>query len=373
MKQGIDLALRVHSPDLMLRQHETDLPSADSIDRLQTHAVAVVVPMSGSTGIYGPSTIASAQLAIAEINARGGVAHRKLEAVFIDSDIGNLSNLTKSLRQLIAENAISGVICLGLSEVRRRVNQIIGGRIPHVYTLPYNGIERAPNVFTIGGTPDQQFIPAYHFFTERRHIKRWAHIGYPWNANITRLVGRCGGKVVFERYPRPGLAGDIVRLAEELASSKPDIVILSLLGQDAVEFDRVFGAMGLGRKILRFSVLTDENALMANGYKNNEGLFISSSYVSTLNSDIHQSFRERYIAMHGEFGPALNTHGQSLYEGLNFYTALVHHRRQRLSGPIRYHSARGGVFHSNWNKEDPMYIAEANGFQFEVIEKLTTR
>ena len=43
--------------------------------------VAVMVPMSGSAGIWGPSCLSCAQLAIREINAGCGVGDREFDTV----------------------------------------------------------------------------------------------------------------------------------------------------------------------------------------------------------------------------------------------------------------------------------------------------
>ena len=47
--------------------------------------VGLLVPINGSAGIWGPSSIACAQLAQAEINAAGGLLDRKLLLRIIDS------------------------------------------------------------------------------------------------------------------------------------------------------------------------------------------------------------------------------------------------------------------------------------------------
>ena len=74
--------------------------------------------------------------------------------------------------------------------------------------------------------------------------------------------------------------------------------------------------------------------------------------------------------MHGPNAPIMNTGGQSVYEGVHFYAALTDHRYGRKSGPVFYRSARGGVFHSNQRKEDPVFIAQADNVAFRVIGRV---
>jgi urea transport system substrate-binding protein len=51
-------------------------------DRL---CIALLAPLSGPAGLWGPSCQTSALLAGREINARGGILGRELDLVFVDA------------------------------------------------------------------------------------------------------------------------------------------------------------------------------------------------------------------------------------------------------------------------------------------------
>ena len=177
-----------------------------------------------------------------------------------------------------------------------------------------------------------------------------------------------GGQVVFETYVPFGLE-EPVELVEKVAAAKPDIVLLSLIGQEAVEFNRVFGAMRLDRSIVRFSTAIEENVLLATGADGTRRLYGASAYFSSLRSDANLSFVERYRTLHGDQAPVLNALGQSIYEGMHFYAALKDGKRARRA-PIVYRSARGGTYFGNDRKENPIYLARADGHLFSVVERL---
>ena len=65
------------------------------------HAVAVLAPMSGSAGIWGPSCISSAQLAIHEINQRAGISGAPIVPLFMDSDDSAGGALEREIAALI--------------------------------------------------------------------------------------------------------------------------------------------------------------------------------------------------------------------------------------------------------------------------------
>ena len=60
--------------------------------------IAVMVPMSGSAGIWGPSCISCAQLAVAEINAGNGISGQEVEAVYLDADDGAIEGVLDTLK-----------------------------------------------------------------------------------------------------------------------------------------------------------------------------------------------------------------------------------------------------------------------------------
>ncbi|WP_052341262.1 substrate-binding domain-containing protein [Salinarimonas rosea] len=341
----------------------------------RTCRVAVLVPMNGSAGIWGPSCISCTQLAAAEINRRGGIRGLPVETIFLDSDVAAADALEAELDELIGADAIAGIVGMSVSSVRRRLNGLVAGRVPHVYTPLFEGSERTPNVFTIGETPRDQLVPAIRHLTERLRVRRWALVGndYVWprasNALAKRCIAQAGGTVTFEGYVPFGLE-EPGWLVERIVATKPDIVLMSLVGQDSVEFNRAFGAWDLHRRIFRFSTAIEENVLMATGAEHTERLFVSAAYFAGLETERNQSFRERYHSLHHDVAPALNSLGQSMYEGLSFFAALANMRHRGPRTPVRYESARGGVFHSNERKENPTYLARADGLRFAVVARL---
>ncbi len=336
--------------------------------------IAVMVPMSGSAGIWGPSCISCAQLAADEINRHRGIGDREVELVFLDADDSVVDSAVDTIAGLVDDGGVSAVVGMHVSSVRERLNEVLRGRIPYVYTPLYEGNERAPGCFAIGETPAEQLAPAIRRLAETLKVRRWALVGndYVWPRASHRFakdrIAEAGGQVVFETYVPFGIE-EPVELVERVAAAKPDIVLLSLIGQEAVEFNRVFGAMRLDRSIVRFSTAIEENVLLATGADGTRRLYAASAYFASLRSDANLSFVERYRTLHGERAPVLNALGQSIYEGMHFYSALRDGKRARRA-PIVYRSARGGTYFDNERKANPIYLARADEHLFSVIERL---
>ena len=113
--------------------------------------VALCVPMGGSDGIWGPSCLASARLAEAELNRFDGIAGRSCELVPIDASNAAVG-IEQTLTDLVDDGEVDALVGMHISSVRQRIVGAVGGRIPYVYTCLYEGGETTPGVYAIGET-----------------------------------------------------------------------------------------------------------------------------------------------------------------------------------------------------------------------------
>ena len=73
------------APSLALARARRAAAQREALADGADFVVGLLVPINGSAGIWGPSSIACAQLAQAEINADGGLLDRRLRLRIIDS------------------------------------------------------------------------------------------------------------------------------------------------------------------------------------------------------------------------------------------------------------------------------------------------
>jgi len=348
----------------------------DSSDDRHDFVVGLLVPINGSAGIWGPSSIACAQLAQAEINADGGLLDRRLQLRIVDSsdealDVGRVTG------ELMRGGAIDAIVGMHTSQVRQRVLRDVARQIPYVYTPLYEGGERTPGVFAIGETPGQQLRPAIEHLMQRYRARRWVFIGndYCWPRVSHKLAARYvadrGGQVLADRYLPFGVE-DHSQLLDEVKRLRPHAILLSLVGQDAVNFNRAFGRCGLARDMFRLSCAIEENGLLAMGADNTDGLFVSSGYFGSLDNDANMAFKERYHNHFGDRAPTLNSLGQSTYEGMHFMAALARRAADGdapllgpLSAPLAFRSVRGTCYFGNDACTQHTFLAEAQGHLFQ--------
>lgn len=341
--------------------------------------IALCVPLGGTTGIWGPSALACAKLAVAELNREAGVGGRSCRLLTVNA-ADDAADIEATLIELVQAGDIDAIVGMHTSAVRQRILRAVGGQVPIVYTPLYEGGEATAGVFAIGETAARQLRPAIAWLGERKRPRRWFAIGndYIWPHVSHRMargyIAESGGALVGERYVPFGTT-DFSVVLDALSKSGADAVLISLVGQDAIEFNRAFGRARLHRDMLRLTCGVGENELLGMGADNAEDFYVACGYFATLDTDANLAFKERYRAHFGERAPTLNTHGQSTYEGLHFLAALLH-RTQRAKGgrlgaePIAYRSARDAAYEGVGMSRVPIYLARAEGNAFRVLTRL---
>ncbi len=339
----------------------------------QEYRIGVLIPMSGAAGIWGPSCLACATLAAEEWNAAGGVDGKSVALTVLDAS-DECDALEEQLQAVLDADAIESIVGMHTSSVRERVTAQLRGALPFVYTPLYEGGPLPPGVMAIGETPREQLLPALDSLTERYALRRWFLLGndYCWprrsHAIATDALRSSGCEVVASRYVPLG-ALDVQRLVDEIRGTRAQAVLMSLVGQDAVDFSRALGESKLAGKIVRLSCAVEENGLLAIGPEHTEGLFVASGYFASLDTDRNGAFRERYWSRFGERAPVLNSLGQSMYEGVAFLRAALR-RKSRAGAPIGFESVRSTRWRSNLHSAMPIYLAQAEAMSFRVLSAL---
>ncbi len=343
--------------------------------------VALCVPLGGSAGIWGPSAMASARLAVAELNSDAGILGRACRVLTVNA-ADDADDIEETLVELVQAGEVDALIGMHTSGVRQRILRAVGGHLPYVYTPLYEGGETTPGVFAIGEVTSRQLQPALHWLGRHRQPRRWLAVGndYVWphvsHRQARQYIAQAGGEMVEEIYLPFGTT-DYSEVLDALSRCRADAVLVSLIGQDAIDFNRAFGRAGLSRSILRLSCAIGENELLGIGADNAEDLYVASGYFATLDTDANLAFKERYQSHFGERAPTLNTFGQSTYEGVHFLAALLGQAQGSAQGwaqlgqaPLSYCSARGALYGGAGLSTTPIYLARADGNTFRVITRL---
>lgn len=343
--------------------------------------VALVIPLQGSAGMFGPSCQLCAELAVAELNTQAGLLGREVRLWVVDGGRAP-QRVAAEVLGLVRSGLVQAVVGWHISAVREELAPRIAGRVPYVYTALYEGGERRPGVFLTGETPGRQLLPAMRWLARERGVRRWYVVGndYIWPRRSARAVRRyarqCGGEVTREVFVPLGSAS-FTGVVADIARQEPDAVLMLLVGQDAVQFNRAFAAAGLHDRALRLSSLMDENMLLASGAIATKGLCAAAGYFEALPTAGSLDFESRYCGRFGADAPPLNSLGESCYEGIRLLSTLVDRAGSlhvpdlcRTATGAGYDGPRGSVHLRGQHLYQAVYLAEADQLDFNIVTSL---
>jgi ABC-type branched-subunit amino acid transport system substrate-binding protein len=341
--------------------------------------VALVVPLHGSAGIFGPSCELCARLAVDEVNAADGVLGRELKLTVIDGSAAP-GRVADEVGALAAAGVIDAVVGWHISAVRQVLAPRVAGIVPYVYTALYEGGERTPGVFLTGETPSRQLLPAMQFLAREHGVRRWAIVGndYVWPRVTARAAHAYAAESqICHEVFHPLGTSDWASTVEAVERSRADAVLMLLVGEDAVTFTRAFAAAGLDRACRRLSTLIDENTLAGSGAENTHGICAAAAYFETLATPESLDFGWRYTRRYGLEAPTLNSVGESCYEGIVLLAALARRagsldvqRMTAAAESLSYSGPRGEVQMRRRHLDQRVYLAEAHDLQLDVVAQL---
>ena len=269
--------------------------------------IGVPVGLSGANSVVAPSVVQSAQLAVEEINAKGGVLGRQL-ALEVADDASGAAGAQKAFDSLVFQKKVDVLISMETSAARNAALPIVArGKVPYIYTSFYEGKSCSPFMYVNAWVPEQQVPPIVDYFNKEKAAKKFFLIGsdYAFGRGMLAFtkayIEKTGGKVVGEEYlPMDG--SDWTSIISKLKSAAPDALITSTAGgAPNVTLTKQLRAAGVALPYGNLAV--DEGTAKGMG-TDAEGIYLSASYVTGIDSAANKSF---LAAMQKKFGAELKT------------------------------------------------------------------
>lgn len=343
--------------------------------------VAFVVPLQGPTGIYGPSCLACGELAVEQLNARDGIGGREVDLVIVDGG-RDPEVVAAEVDALVTAGAVDAVAGWHISAVRQAITRRIGGRVVYAYAAMHEGRDDTPGVFMLGERPINQLLPAAHWMRDQLGVGRWAVVGNDYvfprvtGATARLALQDTASSVVSETYVPLGTT-DFGGVLRGLGDENVDGVIMLLMGQDAVHFNRQFARHGLGDRLTRLSPAIEENTLLGGGADAHDDLWAAAAYFDRLDTIESNELATAYHRRFGPWAPMLNAVGESCYEAIWFLGRLGRHcgdidlASVASFGSGAFYDGPRGLMRLDGNLLDQdVYLARADGLEFEVQERI---
>ena len=130
--------------------------------------IGVPVGLSGANSVVAPSVVQSAELAVEEINAKGGVLGRKL-ALEVADDASGAAGAQKAFDCLVFQKKVDVLISMETSAARNAGLPIVArGKTPYIYTSFYEGKSCSPYLYVNAWVPEQQVPPIVDYFNKEK-------------------------------------------------------------------------------------------------------------------------------------------------------------------------------------------------------------
>ncbi len=307
-----------------------------------TIKVGVLHSLSGTMAISETVLKDVTLMTIDEINAKGGVLGKKLEAVVVDP-ASNWPLFAEKARQLISQDKVAVVFGCWTSVSRKSVLPVfeeLNGLL--FYPVQYEGEELSKNVFYTGAAPNQQAIPAVEYLMSKEGggAKRWVLLGtdyvYPRTTNkILRAFLKSKGVAdgdIDEKYTPFGHSDyqTIVADIKKFAAGGKTAVVSTINGDSNVPFYKELGNQGLKATdvpVVAFSVGEEE----LRGVDTNPlvGHLAAWNYFMSLKNPSNDAFKKQWAAyakakkLPGADRPLTNDPMEAAYIGIHMWAQAV--------------------------------------------------
>ncbi len=364
-----------------------------------TIKVGILHSLSGTMAISETVLKDVALMTIAEINAKGGVMGKQLEAVIVDP-ASNWPLFAEKAKQLISQDKVAVMFGCWTSVSRKSVLAVVeelNGLL--FYPVQYEGEELSKNVFYTGAAPNQQAIPAVEYLMSKDGggAKRFVLLGtdyvYPRTTNkILRAFLKSKGVKdadIDEKYTPFGHSDyqTIVADVKKFSAGGKTAVISTINGDSNVPFYKELGNQGLKATdvpVVAFSV--GEEELRGVDTKPLVGHLAAWNYFMSIKNPTNDAFKKQWAdyakakKLPGADKPLTNDPMEATYIGMHMWKQAVEKAKSTDTDKViaamagQTFKAPGGFTSTmdakNHHLHKPVFIGEikADG-QFNVVWK----
>ena len=244
-------------------------------------------------------------MAIEEVNAKGGVLGRKIEAV-VEDGASDWPTFAEKSKKLLLDDKVCSVFGCWTSASRKAVLPVFERNNGLLwYPVQYEGNECSHNVFYTGACPNQQIEPAVTWLLQNRG-KKFYLLGsdyvFPRTANliIKSQLKSEGGQLMGEEYTPLGHM-EYSTVINKIRAAKPDVVFSTINGDSNVAFYKQLRNAGVTAHdigVMAVSVAEDELRGIGGGVA--EGHYAAWNYFQSVDTPQNKAFVAKFKSRFGQ-------------------------------------------------------------------------
>jgi urea transport system substrate-binding protein len=355
--------------------------------------VGVLHSLSGTMAISETTLKDTVLMMVDDINKKGGLLGRKVEAVVVDP-ASNWPLFAEKARELLTKDKVDVVFGCWTSVSRKSVLPVfeeLNGLL--FYPVQYEGEESSNDVFYTGAAPNQQAIPAVEYLMggEGGNVKRWVLEGtdyvYPRTTNkiLEAFLKAKGVKPedIMINYTPFGFSDwqtEVSKIKQFASSGKKTAVVSTINGDANVPFYKELANQGIKASdipVVAFSV--GEEELAGIDTKNLVGHLAAWNYFESIKNPTNDAFIKEWHTFIKDPKRTTNDPMEATYIGFKMWsqavlqagTTDVNAVRQAMYGQkVQAPSGFIATMNTNHHLSKPVYIGEIRpDGQFNVVWK----
>jgi urea transport system substrate-binding protein len=358
--------------------------------------VGVLHSLSGTMAISETALRDTVLMMVEDVNSKGGLLGRKVEAVVVDP-ASNWPLFAEKARELLQVHKVDVTFGCWTSVSRKSVLPVfeeLNGLL--FYPVQYEGEEQSKNVFYTGAAPNQQAIPAVEYLMGKDggEAKRIALLGtdyvYPRTTNrILRAYLNSKGIMdadIMEEYTPFGHSdwqGIVSRVKRFAGEGKKTAIVSTINGDANVPFYRELGNQGIkAEDIASVAFSVGEEELAGIDTKPLVGHLAAWNYFMSVQSPANTEFKKMWAAYIKNDKRVTNDPMEATYTGFKMWTQAVTQAKstavdgvrtamygQKVATPSGYEEQMW----ENHHLSKPVMIGEIQGDgQFNIVYKTAT-
>ena len=355
--------------------------------------VGVLHSLSGTMAISETTLKDTVLMMVDDLNKKGGLLGRKVEAVVVDP-ASNWPLFAEKARELLTKDKVDVVFGCWTSVSRKSVLPVfeeLNGLL--FYPVQYEGEESSNDVFYTGAAPNQQAIPAVEYLmgSEGGNVKRWVLEGtdyvYPRTTNkILEAFLKARGVApadIMINYTPFGFSDwqtEVSKIKQFASAGKKTAVVSTINGDANVPFYKELANQGIKASdipVVAFSV--GEEELAGIDTKNLVGHLAAWNYFESIKNPTNEAFIKEWHAYIKDPKRVTNDPMEATYIGFKMWTQAVLQAgttdvnavRQAMYGQkVQAPSGFIATMNTNHHLSKPVYIGEIRpDGQFNVVWK----
>jgi branched-chain amino acid transport system substrate-binding protein len=215
-------------------------------------------PLTGVYAALGKNELIGAQLALEQINAKGGILGRKAELLVEDSTSGDAGTAVQKARKLIDRDQVNFLVgninsALAAAMANVAFEKGVFHMVPGGHTDPVTGTNCHWNVFRICNTTQMEGNAVAASLIKNAG-KKWYYLtpdyafGHTLQAGLEKAAAKLGGTKVGGDLTPLGTT-DYSSYLIKAQSANPDVIIFLQAGDDAVNALKQAVQFGLDKKL----------------------------------------------------------------------------------------------------------------------------